>query len=38
MTIGAVVPMPAVRARTPNESAKAKDATPMGAIARAPSR
>jgi hypothetical protein len=38
MTIGAFVPMPAVRARTPNESAKAKDATPMGAIARAPSR
>jgi hypothetical protein len=34
MTVAASVSMPAVRARTPNE----RTMTPIGAIARAPSR
>ena len=38
ITTGATRPMPADRARTPNDSPKAKAATPMGAAARTPSR
>jgi hypothetical protein len=37
MTSGAVHPIPAARASTPKESAKANDATLIGATARIPS-
>jgi hypothetical protein len=38
ITTGATRPMPAARARTPNDTPKTSAATPIGAAARAPSR
>ena len=38
ITTGATCPMPAARARTPNDTPKARAATPIGAAARTPSR
>jgi hypothetical protein len=38
ITTGATRPMPAARASTPNETPKARAATPIGAAARTPSR